>query len=118
MRRCAMNLPEIANEGVWRNEGYEEAFEFLRDLGLHAVAVEYIPVTCAYDENLSTSFQMRHVVDSDGVRGFMCFVSKEFLRIDTYRQGTTQEVYDEVKTLGIAMQQEELRKAWLNLNRR
>jgi hypothetical protein len=113
-----MSLPEIANEGVWRNEGYKEVFEFLRGSGLYAWTVEQISVKCAYDENFSTSFQMRHVVDSDGNRGFMCFVSKELLRINTYRQGTTQEVYDEVKTLGIAMQQEELRKAWLNLNRR
>ncbi len=113
-----MNLSEIANEGVWRNEGYEEEFEFLKGLAPYTLTVEYIPVKCVYDENLSTSFQMRHVVDTDGNRGFMCFVSKDFLCINTYRQGTTREVYEEVMNTGEAMQKEELRRAWLNLSRR
>lgn len=113
-----MSILETANEGFWRNDRYVEEFEFLRDSNLLALAVEYIPVKCEYDENLSTSFQMRHVVDTDGNRGFMCFVNKDFLRMDTYRQGTTREVYDEVKIMGEAFQKEELRRAWFSLNRR
>lgn len=112
-----MNLSEIKSKDIWKNDGYEEKYEFLKDLGFHALTVEYIPVKCEYDKNLSTSFQMRHVVDSDGNRGFMCFVSKELLHIDTYRQGTTKEIYDEVKNMGVVMQKEELRKTWVNLNR-
>lgn len=113
-----MNILETKNEGVWRNDGYEEEYEFLKGAEFSTLAVEYIPVRYTQDENLSTSFQMRHVVDSEGNRGFMCFVSKELLNIDTYRQGTTQDVYDEVKNIGNIMQQEDLRRTWLNLNRR
>jgi hypothetical protein len=118
MRRRSMNLSETTNEGVWRNDGYEEEFAFLGDTGLLALTVEPITVKCEFDENFSTSFQMRHVVDSDGNRGFMSFVSRKFLPINTYHKGTTQEIYDEVLNLGIATQKEELRQAWLNLNRK
>ncbi|OGF27447.1 hypothetical protein A2331_00595 [Candidatus Falkowbacteria bacterium RIFOXYB2_FULL_34_18] len=111
-----MNLSGIKNEGIWRNDGYEEEYEFLKDLGVQALAVEHITVAFKDDKSYSTSFEMRHVVDSEGNRGFMCFVSKRLLYMDTYRQGTTQEVYDEVKSMGETMQQEELRRSWLNLN--
>ena len=112
-----MNFSEMKSEGVWRNDSYKEEYEFLECTGLYALAVDHITVKCAYDENLSTSFQMRHVVDSKGNRGFMCYVSKEMLRIDTHQQGTTQEVYDQVKDMGISMQKEELRRTHLTLNR-
>ena len=113
-----MDPSEIKDEDVWKNEGYQEEYEFLKDLEVRAVTVEHVPVFCAYDRNMSTSFQLRHVVDRDGNRGFMCYVSKRLLCIiDTYRQGTTQEVYDEVKQTGEALQQEELRRSYLDLNR-
>jgi len=111
-----VDLSEIKDEGVWRNEGYQEKYEFLKDLEVRAVTVEYIPVTYKHDKNLSTSFQMRHVVDPEGNRGFMCFVSKALLFINTYRQGTTREVYDKVKRTGESLQQEELRQTWINLH--
>jgi hypothetical protein len=114
-----MDLSEITNEGVWRNEGYKEEFPFLTNLGFQTLTVEYVPVKCAYDENLSTSFQMRHIVNADGKRGFMSYVSKRFLHMkETYGEGTTQEVYDEVMKWGVAFQQEELRLVLLNLDRK
>ena len=113
-----MNLSEIKNAGAWKNEGYNEEYELFKGAELQTLTLEHIPVEYEHDKNLSTSFQMRHVVDSDGNRGFMCFVGKEMPYMDTYRQGTTQEVYDEVKNMGILMQQQGLRRAWLNLNRR
>jgi hypothetical protein len=82
------------------------------------MAIDHVPVKYKHDENFSTSFQIRHVVDSDGNRGFMCFVGDGMLHADTYRQGTTQEIYNEARNTGIILQQEELRRAWLNLNRR
>lgn len=113
-----MNISETTNEGVRKNKGCVEQFEFLKESRLLALTVEHIAVACACDENLSTSFQMRHVVDPEGNRGFMRFVSKELLRINSYRQGTTRAVYDEVMVMGEAFQKEKLRKSWLNLNRR
>lgn len=103
---------------VWRDEGYEEEFEFLKNLEIRTVTLEYVSVKYEHDENYSTAFQMRHVIDPNGNRGFMCFVSKRLLHVDTFHQGMTQEIYDEVKRVGEIMQQEELRRSWLNLNRR
>lgn len=106
----------VENEGVWRNEGYREEFGFLKDLQFCTMTLEFIPVKCKYDENYSTSFQMRHVLTSDGNRGFLCFVSMGMPCAETFRQGTTEEIYNEVLREGEAMQQEKLRQSWLNLN--
>lgn len=112
------DITKVKNEGVWRNEGWTEEIEPLKNSKFSAVTAESIPVFFQYDKNLSTSFQLRHVVDSNGNRGFMCFVDGRFSYEETYRQGTTQEVYDEVKKLGEAYQQEALRLAYINLERR
>src|SRR3989339_482422 len=50
LRRYSMNLSGIKNEGIWRNDGYEEEYEFLKDLGVQALAVEHITVAFKDDK--------------------------------------------------------------------
>lgn len=115
-----MEVSGIAEEGVWRNDGYvEEITALVGYRGRTAVTVDYVRVTCEFDENLSTSFQMRHVVDAAGNRGFMCYVGPMYLRMEeTYASGSTQEVYDEVRRWGEALQKELLRLSYIDQERR
>lgn len=113
-----MDLLETHKIEVWRNEGYKEEYKFLEGLGFNTLTLEHVPVYYEHDKNLSTSFQMRHVVDSKGNRGFMCYVERKYPYIDSFRQGTSKAIYNEVKRMGVIMQQEELRQTWLLLNRK
>lgn len=114
-----MDFSKIQNEGVWRNDGIEEVIEPLKNCVIHVLAMDSITVFFEHDPNFSTAFQLRHVVDKYGNRGFAYYVDprQAFSYADTFRIGVSQSVYDEVLREGTVMQQEFLRRAWLNLNR-
>jgi hypothetical protein len=103
---------------VWRNEGYVEKYEFLKNSRICTVTSERIIVRYKYDKNLSTSFEMRHAVDANGTEGFTYFVSGcGTLYEKAFRPGVSKNVYVEVLREGEAVQQEQLRKTWLDFNR-
>lgn len=106
-------------QDVWRNDGTVESIESLKKCDIHVVAIDHILVKFEYDPNYSTSFQMRHV-KHQGKKGFAYYVDSQQVPAyyDTFREGTSQDVYDEVLQDGTIVQQEFLRRSWNKLNHR
>ena len=115
-----MDFTKIQSKDVWRNDGREETIEPLKKSGIHVLAIDHITVNYEHDRNYSMSFELRHVVDKCGNRGFAYYVDPEQVLsyADTFRPGISRSIYDEVLREGTAAQQEFLRRAWINLNRR
>ncbi|MEA3323217.1 MAG: hypothetical protein U9Q12_03250 [Patescibacteria group bacterium] len=111
---------ENQNEGIWRNDGAEEWIEPLKSSGLQVVAIDHITVKFQHDQNFSTAFELRHVINEESERGFAYYVDPRQVITyrDTYCVGTSQKVYDAVLRDGMIVQQEFLRRSWNNLNRR
>ncbi len=115
-----MDFTKIQSKDAWRNDGHEETIEPLKKCGIHVLAIDHITVKYEHDRNCSMSFEFRHVVDDTGNRGFAFYVDPRqvFPYAETFRLGTSQSIYDEVLRDGISVQQEFLRRSWIDLNRR
>ncbi len=115
-----MDFTKIQSKDAWRNDGLEETIEPLKKCEIHVLAIDSITVIFEHDPNFSTAFQLRHVVDKYGNCGFAYYVDPRqvFSYADTFRPGISRSVYDEVLREGTVVQQEFLRRSWIELNRR